>query len=143
MNHKIFSTPEDAESAFYEAFETADADAMMAVWAEDEDIVCVHPTGPRLQGHAAVHQSWRQLFRNGAAIRFQISDSHRFRDALLSVHVVHENIYVDGEPQPQPPVIATNIYQLTDKGWRMILHHASLSPDAPARSHEGIPQVLH
>ena len=48
MPAKIFPTPQDAESAFYEALERADLEQMMAVWSEDEEIVCVHPGGPRL-----------------------------------------------------------------------------------------------
>ena len=41
-------TAQDAENAFYEALEHGDLEGMMAVWAEDEEIICVHPTGPRL-----------------------------------------------------------------------------------------------
>ena len=51
MRTTAFPTSQDAENAFYDALERADLDAMMAVWAEDEEIVCVHPTGPRLAGH--------------------------------------------------------------------------------------------
>src|SRR4029077_21153569 len=40
---QIYTTPGDAALAFYQAFEARDLDAMMATWAEDEDIVCVHP----------------------------------------------------------------------------------------------------
>ena len=54
MTTKIFPTAQDAENAFYEALERADLDGMMAVWAEDEDIVCVHPGGPRVSGPRAV-----------------------------------------------------------------------------------------
>ena len=50
MSPRIFPTAQDAENAFYEALERADLEAMMAVWAEDEEIICVHPTGPRLTG---------------------------------------------------------------------------------------------
>jgi hypothetical protein len=35
----IFTSPQDAAIAFYKAFEGRDVDAMMATWAEDEDIV--------------------------------------------------------------------------------------------------------
>ncbi|MCX7168975.1 MAG: nuclear transport factor 2 family protein, partial [Proteobacteria bacterium] len=37
----IFPTPQDAEAAFYDALERADLEALMAVWAEDEEIVCI------------------------------------------------------------------------------------------------------
>ena len=38
---KLFPTPQDAETAFYEAFERGDIAAMMAVWAEADDVVCL------------------------------------------------------------------------------------------------------
>jgi hypothetical protein len=44
----IFATPEDVETAFYEAIARADLGALMSVWADDEEIVCIHPTGQRL-----------------------------------------------------------------------------------------------
>ena len=48
MSVKIFPTAQDAETAFYEALERCDLEGMMAVWAEDEEIVCVHPAGGRV-----------------------------------------------------------------------------------------------
>jgi hypothetical protein len=45
-----FATPEDVETAFYEAIARADLVALMSVWADDEEIVCIHPTGQRLTG---------------------------------------------------------------------------------------------
>ena len=58
----IYTTPGDAAHAFYQAFEARDLDAMMATWADDEEIVCVHPGGTRLVGYAAVRAGWEQLF---------------------------------------------------------------------------------
>src|SRR5690349_3843232 len=66
---KLFPTPQDAETAFYEAFERADLAAMMAVWAESDDVVCIHPSGPRLTGFEAVRESWVQIFSNGSQLR--------------------------------------------------------------------------
>ena len=37
--NKLFPTPDDAENAFYDAFERANLTAMMAVWAESDDVV--------------------------------------------------------------------------------------------------------
>ena len=34
----------------------------MEVWAEDEEIVCIHPGGPRLTGYDRVRESWTQIF---------------------------------------------------------------------------------
>ncbi|MFI4923833.1 MAG: YybH family protein, partial [Vicinamibacteria bacterium] len=49
----IYTTPQDAATAFYQAFEARDLDAMMATWADDEEIVCVHPGAQRLVGYDA------------------------------------------------------------------------------------------
>jgi hypothetical protein len=49
----------------------------------------------------------------------------RTQDGLLAIHVLHEHISVPGEAAERPPAVATNIYQLTEQGWRMVLHHAS------------------
>jgi uncharacterized protein (TIGR02246 family) len=133
----MFPTPDEAEEAFYTAFANADLEAMMAVWLDGDAVTCIHPVGPRLSGREAVRASWGEIFSNGSGLRFRLADVSRTQDALLSVHVLHEFISVSGEDQERPPAVATNIYQLTQVGWRMILHHASpvatpARPDRPA-----------
>ena len=54
MSSTQYASALEAEAAFYEAFEKADIDEMMAVWADDVDVVCVHPMGPRLEGRDAI-----------------------------------------------------------------------------------------
>src|SRR5450756_440564 len=110
MKHAIFATPQDAEAAFYEAFEKADLDAMMAVWADDDDIVCVHPGGIRLSGMAQVRESWRRVFAGGQTLRFRLRHRQSLNGMTLTVHSVYEQISVDGEVRARNPVIATNIY---------------------------------
>ena len=51
--NKLYPTPEDAETAFYDAFERGDLAGMMSVWAEADHVVCIHPQGPRLVGFDA------------------------------------------------------------------------------------------
>lgn len=121
----MYATPDEAEAAFYTAFANANLEAMMAVWLESESVICVHPLGIKMAGRQAVHNGWAELFRAGANLRFRLADVSRTQDALLAVHVLQEFISVPGEPTERPPMTATNIYQLTRDGWRMILHHAS------------------
>lgn len=121
----MFATPDEAETAFYTAFADTDLDAMMAVWLDSDTITCVHPVGPRITGREAVRTSWGEIFRGSAGLRFRLAEVNRTQDALLSIHVLHEHITVPGETAERPPTVATNIYQLTQEGWRMILHHAS------------------
>jgi ketosteroid isomerase-like protein len=127
----FYATPQDAEAAFYEALERADLEAMMSVWAEDEEIVCVHPTGPRLAGFAMVQESWRQIFSGGPKLKVRLSHQVHMQGMLLSVHSVHENITLAGERDARPPVVATNVYLRGPLGWRILVHHASPAPPQP------------
>jgi ketosteroid isomerase-like protein len=148
MKKALFATPQDAESAFYEALTKADLDAMMAVWADDDDIFCVHPNGARLSGVERVRESWRQIFASGQTLRFQLREQQQVQGMMLSVHSVYETITVAGEPRPRAPVIATNVYLRTERGWRMVAHHASPAPASattadPEPRRAAAPKTLH
>ncbi len=144
MSTKIFPTAQDAQNAFYEALERSDLEAMMAVWSEDEDIVCVHPAGQRLAGQAQVREVWRRMFAGGPNMRVRITQQVVISGVMLEVHSVHENITVAGEARPRPPMVATNVYLRTAAGWRMIAHHASPAPgEPPAEPASAPPKILH
>lgn len=144
MSSKIFPTAQDAENAFYEALERGDLEGMMAVWSEDEDIVCVHPTGPRLSGQDQVRESWARIFAGGTGPRVHITQQVAVTGMMIAVHSVHENFTVEGDARAQAPVVATNVYLRTAAGWRMIVHHASPAPvqAEPAQPSE-TPKFLH
>ena len=144
MSSRIFSTAQDAENAFYEALGRADLEAMMEVWADDEEIVCVHPAGPRLAGQEPVRASWAQMLKNARPMRVHVTQQVKVSGTLVAVHSVHENFLVEGEPEPQGPVAATNVYLRTPAGWRMIAHHASPvagKPEMPPAPEP--PKMLH
>ena len=145
MSTRIFPTAQDAQNAFYEALERSDLEAMMAVWSEDEDIVCVHPAGQRLAGQAQVREVWRQMFAGGPGMRVRVTQQVVIAGVMLEVHSVHENITVAGEKRPRPPMVATNVYLRTAAGWRMIVHHASPAPGeaAAAPPPSAAPKTLH
>jgi uncharacterized protein (TIGR02246 family) len=144
VSSRIFPTAQDAQNAFYEALERSDLEGMMAVWAEDEDIVCVHPAGQRLAGQVEVREVWRQMFAGGPNMRVRITNQVVIAGVMLEVHSVHENITVTGEQRPRPPMVATNVYQRTAAGWRMIAHHASPAAGQPAAaSPSAPPKILH
>jgi len=126
----LFPTPQDAEAAFYEALTRNDLDAMMAVWADDDDVYCVHPNGARLAGVEQVRESWRQIFASGQRLTFRLRDQQYVQGMMLSVHSVYEHIEVSGERRMRAPVIATNVFLRTERGWRMVAHHASPAPAA-------------
>jgi len=143
----IFPTAQDAENAFYEALERCDLEAMMAVWAEDDEIICVHPTGPRLTGPEQIRESWARIFSGGPRARVHITSQVAISAMMLAVHSVHENFTLEGQAQGDArplPVVATNVYLRTAAGWRMIVHHASPAPaEKPAAAPEPPPKTLH
>jgi len=147
VSARIFPTAQDCENAFYEALERADLAGMMAVWSEDEEIVCVHPAGQRLAGQAQVRDAWRRMFADGQGLRIQVAQRVAVTGMMVAVHSVHESIAVPGEPRARPPVIATNVYLRTPAGWRMIVHHASPAPGEPGAAAESAgppsPKILH
>src|SRR5574341_148313 len=134
MSNKIFPTAQDAENAFYEALERCDLEGMMAVWAEDEEIVCVHPAGTRLTGQDQVRSSWAQIFAAGPRARVAIANQVAISGMMLAVHSVFANF----------PIVATNVYLRAAAGWRMIVHHASPAPSQPQEAgREAGPKILH
>ncbi len=142
----LFPTPQDAEAAFYEALTKNDLEGMMAVWADDDEVYCVHPNGARVTGVEQVRESWRQIFASGQRLSFQLRDQQYVQGMMLSVHSVYEHIAVAGEPRSRAPVIATNIFLRTERGWRMVAHHASAAPVAAEpepRRPAGPPKTLH
>jgi uncharacterized protein (TIGR02246 family) len=148
MSGRNFPTAQDAENAFYEALERCDLEGMMAVWAEDEDIVCVHPGAPRLTGQDQIRESWARIFSGGPRARVHITNQVAISGMMLAVHSVHENFSIEGQARGdvRPAMtVATNVYLRTAAGWRMIVHHASLAPAAqtPAAPRETPPKLLH
>ena len=148
MSARIFPTAQDAENAFYEALERCDLEGMMAVWAEDDDIVCVHPAGPRLTGQDQIRESWARIFSGGPRARVHITSQVAISGMMLAVHSVHENFAIEGQRRGDAvpvPVVATNVYLRTAAGWRMIVHHASPAPGEaePPPRREGSPKFLH
>jgi ketosteroid isomerase-like protein len=124
----IFTTPQDAAAAFYRAFETKDIDVMMAAWAEDEEIVCVHPGGPRLVGFDAVRRGWEQIFAGETKLLFRLDEIVVLETVGMALQSAIEQVTVGDNPAPRGTAIASNVFLRTPSGWRMVLHHASAAP---------------
>ncbi|WP_301101753.1 nuclear transport factor 2 family protein [Propionivibrio sp.] len=128
----IFTTAEDAENAFYGAIGRGDLEALMSVWADDEEIVCIHPTGQRLTGPAAIRDSWRAIFANNPRLTVHVKRSTRWKSVMLDVHSVVEILYLGDEPKPQGPMLSTNVFQRGPNGWRLLSHHSTTAADDAA-----------
>jgi ketosteroid isomerase-like protein len=129
-----FGTAEDCEAAFYAAFRAGDLAAMQRVWGPDAEIVCIHPGRPPLAGRRAVMQSWREIFGSSGGLAVKFDCQRRAAAPSLAVHMGIETITTLNDESGLMAV--TNVYGLTEQGWRMLTHHAgpiprSAGPRAP------------
>ena len=147
MKKIVYSSPQDAETAFYEALQRADLDSMMEVWSADEEVSCIHPGAARLTGYEQVRENWAQIFKSGQRLQVHLSDQIVVSGMTLSLHSLHENILVLSGPGAgaRSIVVATNVYQRSAGGWRMVLHHASMAPAPVVRREAPLeaPKILH
>lgn len=146
MKKTLYANSQEAEAAFYDAFSKGDLEAMMAVWADDDEIYCVHPGAARICGVENVRESWRRVFGSGQSLSFQLRARHEIHGMMIAVHSVYEQITVAGQGTARTPMLATNVYLRTDHGWRMVAHHAAPAPavQPAAESERGrAPKTLH
>ena len=132
-----FTSAEEAEDAFYEAIGRGDLDAIMEVWADDEEIVCIHPTGQRLSGASAIRESWQTIFSSNTSLTVHVKRAICWQSAILAVHSVTEVLFLGDEPTPHGPMLSTNVFQRGAKGWRLLSHHTSAGANADPEDYGG------
>ncbi|MDD5298671.1 MAG: nuclear transport factor 2 family protein [Rhodocyclaceae bacterium] len=139
----FFASPQEAESAFYDALERADLDAMMGVWAGDDEVVCIHPGGPRLTGFPAVRDAWAQVFKGVKRLSVRRVALVQTQALMMAVHSVVQYISSPDDKRAMPPVVATNVYRRAADGWRLLMHHSSPMPTPSQEPQANEPRILH
>lgn len=117
-----YSSPEECEQAFYQAFRRGDIEAMQNAWDTGNEIVCIHPARPPLAGRDAVMRSWQDILGNSGGVEVRFDCGNKLRTAELAVHIGVEIIGAEGSPPAY--VTVTNVYTLRAQGWKLQLHHA-------------------
>jgi len=119
---------EDANTAFYHAFETADLDAMRALWLDAPDTVCVHPGALPLRGTSAIDRSWAVIMANTPYIQFFLTDVEVSVQGDVATVTCTENV-LTGDDDPGvfggARAVATNVFLRRGDDWRLWVHHAS------------------
>ncbi len=136
------ATPEDAERAFYEAIARSDADLLMLAWSEDEETICIHPTGVRLVGNLAIRESWRGIFAN-ASLRVQPEHITHWQGSVFAIHHLTEVLFVGDDQNPHGPLHVTHVYARGAHGWRLVSRHASAADDGHQAMADAMPHTLH
>jgi len=140
----LAGTPDEVEALFYEAMHIGNLERLMSVWADEDEIACIHPGGQRLRGAGAIRNSFESMFADGGSIQVVIAEVHRVESLTSAVHHVVERIEMSTPNGPVHTfVLATNVYHKTAQGWRLVLHHASPGAYAESDAYGDNPMVIH
>lgn len=136
----LAGSPDDLEAAFYDALQGGDLERVMACWADEDDILCVHPGAARQVGPAAIRAAFSALLEQGG-LQVHPAQVVRVQALASAVHSVLEHVRVVLPDGVREAVVqATNVYHKTPQGWRLVAHHASA---AGVREAEGAAPVGH
>ena len=141
-----FGSADETEQQFYEALRRADIERLMSLWSDDDDIYCVHPSGGRIVGPAAIRATFEAIFAHGA-IDVRPDGVRRVQTHDSAVHSVVEQVRPGSAAAAAgarpASVLATNVYVKTPRGWRLVAHHASPGGSAERQEAAESPSVLH
>jgi ketosteroid isomerase-like protein len=140
----LFATAQEAEQAFYDALAQGDLDAVMQVWADEDDIVCIHPGDVRLTGQQQIRQSWQEILEQGT-LHIELMNKTSLHTASSATLCNIERLLVRGQYGLQAAYCnVTNVFHKGPTGWHMVLHHASPA-DLPSGHFAAAetPSVLH
>jgi ketosteroid isomerase-like protein len=138
-----FTTPQEVELAFYDALTRSDLKAMMQVWSEEEEVICVLPGGARAVGLDEIREAWQTLFSSQTRLGVRLSHEVITSTLTMAVHSVLEHVSINADIHRVSPMIATNAYAMGSSGWRMVLHHVSPIFDADDIPEDETPRFLH
>ncbi len=117
---------QEANDAFYDAFESLEIQKMDEIWIKKDHVKCVHPGWDIRIGWPDVRDSWVLIFNHTIKIKFSVCLLDLCVRGGLAWTICNESIatqdkdkWVDGR------IISTNLFERHDDGWRMIHHHGS------------------
>ncbi len=115
-----------ANEAFYRAFESLDIAEMDKVWAHQEYVTCIHPGWSMRVGWPMVRDSWVVIFNNVFSMGFSLTELQIQVAGDVAWVICTENITTrHAETTQTSRVVATNLYERMDEGWKIIHHHGS------------------
>ncbi len=139
----VGGSADETEASFYEALQIGDIERLMACWADEDDVICIHPGSPRLIGLGAVRAAFDAVLNHGG-VRIQMEALRKIESMTSAVHSVRERIAIlTNEGAVDAYAIATNVYHKTAQGWRMVAHHVTAGGANESEDISDPPHVLH
>lgn len=122
----------EASQRFYAALTrliNGDVSPMSSVWSHDDEATVMHPIGGRQVGWGDIRTSWEQVANLATEGQIDLSGQ--------MIHVMGEVALETGVEQGRSRLAGrdlvfenrvTNVYRREASGWKLLHHHADVSP---------------
>lgn len=111
---------------YYKAFENFDLELMSQVWANTNDVVCIHPGWEILIGWEKVREGWNKIFMDDSFLKFTIRNTNTIILDNIGIVSCIEEIFVSAKDTISQTFIATtNLFKETQDGLKLFYHHSS------------------
>ncbi len=139
----LAGSPDELEAAYYDALQKGDIEHVMACWADDDEIVCVHPGGARLLGPMEIRAAYAAMLERGG-LQARPTQVVCVQALACCMHSVLEQVHIALPDGVRDALVwATNVYHKTSKGWRLVAHHASAAQQHGALPSPPVMHILH
>jgi ketosteroid isomerase-like protein len=119
----------EVNERFYRALGTRDLSLMDTVFVHDERAGCTHPGWVMLRGWEAIRQSWENVFDPEDLLAIKLHNvTVDVKGDAACVTCIQELTYIKRNPVMMNVSVSTNIFERTESGWLMVIHHASPIP---------------
>ena len=136
---QTYDTPQEAEDAFYDALDEGDLNRMLSVWAEADDICCLLPMHPMIQGREAVTGVFTHLFSEGHGVSLSIAHLGWIETDDIAIHQVEETIE---DPVARRHAVGNNLADLAAKaGLKAHRSPTDRQAQEAARLHEKLKSI--
>ena len=121
-----------ASERFYSALNrmaNGDAGPLEAIWSQAPDVTTMHPIGRREEGWEQVRESFRQVAMVASEGRIQLEGRlvRTGGDLAYELGTERGSLRVGGTAVTVDSRV-TNIYRREGGAWRIVHHHADVSP---------------
>lgn len=119
----------EANERFYMALGARDLALMDTVFVRDERAGCTHPGWVMLRGWEAIRQSWENIFDPDDKLHIKLHNvTVDIKGDAACVTCIQELTYINRDPVTMNVSVSTNLFEKTESGWLMVIHHASPVP---------------
>jgi ketosteroid isomerase-like protein len=122
----------NASNQFYAALNkmtNGDAQSLSGIWSHNSEVTTMHPIGGRQVGWKDVWETWDQTARVASDGQVKLQDQfiRVVGDLAYEIGVENAGFNIAGQ-KVTDQVRVTNIYQKEGGTWKIVHHHADISP---------------